>query len=68
MNKQDQKPSPFHSEGTICGRFILLTDLSVIVKSFNIQEIACNYRSGNNISPGQEIAAFVHDDKNRLVC
>jgi putative SOS response-associated peptidase YedK len=52
----------------MCGRFILLTDLSVIIKSFDIQEVACDYRPGNNISPGQEIAAIIHDDKNRLVC
>lgn len=52
----------------MCGRFILLTDLSVIIKSFDIQEVACDYRPGNNISPGQEIAAIIHEDKNRLVC
>ena len=47
-------------KGTMCGRFILLTDLSVIVKSFDIREVVCDYRPGNNISPGQEITAFVH--------
>jgi putative SOS response-associated peptidase YedK len=52
----------------MCGRFILLTDLSVIIKSFDIQNVACEYRPGNNISPGQEIATIIHDDKNRLVC
>ena len=52
----------------MCGRFILLADLSVIIKSFDIQEVACDYRPGNNISPGQEIAAIIHDDKNRLIC
>jgi hypothetical protein len=46
-------------KGTMCGCLILLTDLSVIVKSFDIREVACDYRPGNNISPGQEIAAFV---------
>ena len=51
----------------MCGRFILLTDLSVIIKSFDIQEVACDYKPGNNISPGQEIAAIIHDDKNWLV-
>ena len=52
----------------MCGRFILLTDLSVIIKSFDIQEVACDYRPGNNISPGQEVVVIIHDDKNRLVC
>jgi putative SOS response-associated peptidase YedK len=52
----------------MCGRFILLTDLSVIVESFGVHEIACDYRPGNNISPGQQAMAIIHDhDKNRLV-
>ena len=51
------------------GRFILLTDLSVIIKSFNVQDVACEYRPGNNISPGQKIAAVLcKDDQNSLVC
>ena len=40
----------------MCGRFILLTDLSVIVESFSINEIACDYRPDDNISPGQQVA------------
>jgi putative SOS response-associated peptidase YedK len=52
----------------MCGRFILLTDLSVIIKSFDIQNVSCEYKPGNNISPGQKIAAVVHkDDQNSLV-
>jgi putative SOS response-associated peptidase YedK len=51
----------------MCGRFILLTDLSVLCESYGIQEIAAGYNPGRNISPGQQIAAVVHDDKNRLV-
>jgi putative SOS response-associated peptidase YedK len=51
----------------MCGRFILLTDLSVIVESFGVAEMACQYRTSNNISPGQHIAAVIHDDTTRLV-
>jgi len=51
----------------MCGRFVLLTDLRVITESFNVQNVVCEYTPGNNISPGQEIAAIIHDDKNRLV-
>jgi len=51
----------------MCGRFVLLTDLSVIVDAFGIAEVACDYRTGNNISPGQQVAAVVRDDKTRLV-
>ncbi|NTV46801.1 MAG: SOS response-associated peptidase [Chlorobiales bacterium] len=42
--------------------------MSVIVESFGIHEITCDYRPGNNISPGQQATAIIHDnDKNRLV-
>jgi putative SOS response-associated peptidase YedK len=52
----------------MCGRFILLTDLSVIIKSFDIQNVACEYRPGNNISPGQQISTILRkDDQNSLV-
>lgn len=52
----------------MCGRFILLTDLSVIVESFGIHEVTYDYRPGNNISPGQQVMAIIHDhDENRLV-
>jgi putative SOS response-associated peptidase YedK len=52
----------------MCGRFILLTDLSVIIESFGIHDIACDYRPGNNISPGQQVIAIIREDnKNRLV-
>jgi len=51
----------------MCGRFVLLTDLSDITEAFDIQEDACDYKTGNNISPGQLVTAVVHDEKNRLV-
>lgn len=52
----------------MCGRFILLTDLRVIMESFHIQQVACEYRPGSNISPGQQVAAVIRkDDQNSLV-
>jgi putative SOS response-associated peptidase YedK len=52
----------------MCGRFILLTDLSVIVESFRIAEVAAEYKPGGNISPGQQISAVIRDgDVNKLV-
>ena len=51
----------------MCGRFVLLTDLSRIVQSFNIQEVSSAYHTGINISPGQMIAAVIRDNINRLV-
>jgi len=50
----------------MCGRFVLLTDLSVITESFDIRECACEYKTDKNISPGQLITAVIHDEKNRL--
>jgi putative SOS response-associated peptidase YedK len=54
------------NEKTMCGRFILLTDLSVIVESFRIEEVACEYRPGRNIAPGRQISAVFRDDVNKL--
>jgi putative SOS response-associated peptidase YedK len=51
----------------MCGLFVLSTDLSLITESFNVQDVACEYRPGRHISPGQQVAAVIHDDKNRLV-
>jgi putative SOS response-associated peptidase YedK len=51
----------------MCGRFVLLTDLSVITEYFDIQEISCDYKTGKNISPGQLVSAVIRDEKNRLV-
>jgi putative SOS response-associated peptidase YedK len=58
-----------HLEGiNMCGRFVLLTDLSVITESFNIQHVASHYRTGRNIAPGQQIVAVIRqDNQNRLV-
>ena len=52
----------------MCGRFVLLTDLTPITESFHIQNIACEYKPGNNISPGQQIYAVLRkDNQNTLV-
>ena len=52
----------------MCGRFILLTDLSVITESFNIQEVSYEYRPGDNISPRQQIVAVLRKkEQNYLV-
>ena len=51
----------------MCGRFVLLTDFSDLIEYFNIKEIACDYKTGNNITPGQLVNAIVYDKKNRLV-
>jgi len=51
----------------MCGRFVLLSDLSVITESFNIQHVACEYRSGSNISPGQKIMAVIRQGNENIL-
>jgi len=51
----------------MCGQFVLMSNLSIITESFDIREIACEYRLGDPFSPGQQIAAVIRDDLNRLV-
>jgi putative SOS response-associated peptidase YedK len=51
----------------MCGRFVLISDLSVITEAFDIQEIACDYRTSNNVLPSHNIAAIIHDGIDRLV-
>jgi putative SOS response-associated peptidase YedK len=51
----------------MCGRFVLISDLSVITNAFEIAEIACRYRPDPDIRPGRQIAAVVHDGANKLI-
>lgn len=43
----------------MCGRFVLISDLSSIVQAFNIQNVSTSFSSGWNIRPGQQIAAVI---------
>jgi putative SOS response-associated peptidase YedK len=45
----------------MCGRFILLVDLSVLVQYFGIGKVTAEYRTGNNISPGEQVSAIIRD-------
>jgi putative SOS response-associated peptidase YedK len=51
----------------MCGRFVLISDLSMITEAFNIQEIACDYSPSSNVLPSHNITAVIHDSVNRLV-
>ncbi len=44
----------------MCGRFVLITDLSVIAREFNISSAAVNFTPSRNVSPGQSIVAMTH--------
>ncbi len=51
----------------MCGRFVLISDLSVISEAFNIQEITYDYRASSDVLPGRSVAAVIRDGVNRLV-
>jgi putative SOS response-associated peptidase YedK len=52
----------------MCGRFILLIDLSVMVDYFQIGKVTSEYRTGCNICPGEQISAIIRNkDVNKLV-
>jgi putative SOS response-associated peptidase YedK len=51
----------------MCGRFVLLTDLSVIMESFDIHDAEGQFWQSDNISPGQLVAAVVREGANRLL-
>jgi putative SOS response-associated peptidase YedK len=51
----------------MCGRFILLTDLSVIVERFDVGETALASLPVGDLLPGQSIAAVIREGQNRLV-
>jgi putative SOS response-associated peptidase YedK len=52
--------------GIMCGRFILLIDLSVLIERFAVEESALKALPGGDLLPGQEIPAIIHEGKNRL--
>ncbi|HVO65917.1 MAG TPA: SOS response-associated peptidase [Syntrophales bacterium] len=51
----------------MCGRFVLLTNLSVISENFNIQEITYDYMPSSDVLPSNSVAAVIRDRTNRLV-
>lgn len=54
---------------SMCGRFVLVTDLKIIQKNFNVQEVFCQYQPSWNIAPSQLIPAIInYDGKKLLVC
>jgi putative SOS response-associated peptidase YedK len=51
----------------MCGRYSVMSEISIIVRIFNIQAISSEYKPGNNIAPGQQISAVIYDGVNKLV-
>jgi putative SOS response-associated peptidase YedK len=51
----------------MCGRFVLLTDLSRVVETFHIEAVRCDYEPLNEVYPGQDVYAVIRDEVNQLV-
>lgn len=51
----------------MCGRFVLISDLSIVADEFDIQGIAGDYRTSANVLPGHSVAAVIHEEVKRLV-
>ncbi len=51
----------------MCGRFILLTDLSAIVERFDVGQTALTSLPVGDLLPGQSIPAVIREGENRLV-
>jgi putative SOS response-associated peptidase YedK len=53
----------------MCGRFVLVSNLKNIQKSFNIKDISCEYQPSWNIMPNQLVPAVIsRNGINQLVC
>jgi len=58
-----------HKDENVCGRFVLVSDLKNIQKSFNIRGISCEYLPSWNIMPDQLVPAVINcNGINQLVC
>ena len=51
----------------MCGRFVLISDLSVIAEDFDIQEISASFSPSRNVSPGQQIPAVIRRDNKNIL-
>jgi len=51
----------------MCGRFVMVSDLSDIVEEFAIDKISATVEKSFNIAPGAKVAVVIRDDLTRLV-
>ena len=51
----------------MCGRCVLISDLSVIAEDFDIQEISASFSPSRNVSPGQQIPAVIRRDNKNIL-
>jgi len=51
----------------MCGRFVLISDLSVVMEDFDIQEVSASFQPSRNVSPGQHIPAVIRRDNKNIL-
>ncbi len=51
----------------MCGRFVLISDVSNIVEEFDIDQVSGNVRKSYNIAPGSDAAAVICDGVMKLI-
>ena len=51
----------------MCGRFVLITDLSVIAEEFEIHDASVHFSPSRNVSPGQHIPALIRQDSQNMM-
>lgn len=51
----------------MCGRFVLITDLSVIAEEFEVNDASVHFSPSRNVSPGQSIPALIRRDNQNMM-
>jgi putative SOS response-associated peptidase YedK len=51
----------------MCGRFVLITDLSVIAEEFEVNDVSVHFSPSRNVSPGQRIPALIRRDNQNMM-
>jgi putative SOS response-associated peptidase YedK len=51
----------------MCGRFVLITDLSVIARDFDIPNVSVIFSPSRNVSPGRHIPAVIGSDHGNML-
>ncbi len=51
----------------MCGRFVLITDLSLIAREFDITGLSVHFSPSRNVRPGQYIPAVIRRDNQNLL-
>lgn len=51
----------------MCGRFVLITDLLIIAREFDVPGLSIHFSPSRNISPGQHVPAVIGSDHGNML-